>query len=196
MRIPSLSALVPRGPASGLLAVSACWLMLLCAAQAQGATQTTTPAGQPVGAGPVPSVAATLAQCVSATSAPQSERSATFSGEMTALPDSVRMAMRIDLQERLPGEELFHTVSAPGLGVWRSSEKKVKVYKSLQQVTNLSSPAVYRAVISFRWLNAKGHVTRHTERFTRRCAQPAVRPTVPPLTETSPPSSTEPTPVA
>ena len=42
----------------------------------------------------------------------QTERSATFAGEMTAIPGTARMAMRIDMQERLPGEALFHT-SAP-----------------------------------------------------------------------------------
>ena len=75
---------------------------------------------------------------------------------MTAIPGTARMAMRIDVQERMPGEALFHTVSAPGLGVWRGSDPKVKVYKYLKQVTNLSSPASYRALVRFRWLNAKG----------------------------------------
>ena len=79
--------------------------------------------------------AATVEQCV--TTGEQTDRSATFSGEMTAIAGTARMAMRIEVQERLPGEELFHTVSAPGLGVWRGSAPGVKIYQYVKQVTNL-----------------------------------------------------------
>jgi hypothetical protein len=122
---------------------------------------------------------ATLEQCVTAVA--QAERSATFAGEMTAIAGSARMLMRIDVQERLPAAALFRTVSAPGLGVWRGSDAGVKVYKSLKQVTNLSAPADYRAVVRFRWLNADGHLIRAAERRTAACVQPA-----PPLAPASP----------
>ena len=32
----------------------------------------------------------------------------------------------------------------------------VKIYQYVKQVTNLSSPAIYRALIRFHWLNNKG----------------------------------------
>ena len=64
--------------------------------------------------------------------------------------------MRIEVQERLPGEELFHTVSAPGLGVWRGSAPGVKIYQYVKQVTNLSSPAVYRALDSLSLAERQG----------------------------------------
>jgi hypothetical protein len=121
-----------------------------------------------------PVAAATVEQCV--TSVIQGERSATFSAEMTAIPRSARMAMRIDIQERMPGEALFHTISAPGLGVWRESDAGVKNYKYIKQVTNLSAPAFYRAAVSFRWLSAQDHTIRHGERHTPSCAQPATSP--------------------
>lgn len=108
------------------------------------------------------------------TSDVQAERSATFSGEITAIPGSAHMAMRIDVQERMPSETLFHTVTAPGLGVWRHSDPGVKSYKYLKQVTNLAAPAVYRATVRFRWLNANGHLIRRAERHTPACIQPAV----------------------
>jgi hypothetical protein len=114
---------------------------------------------------------ARLDQCVTAVL--QAERSATFSGEMTAIPGTVRMAMRIDVQERLPAEAAFHTIIAPGLGVWRASDQKVRVYRYLKQVTNLHSPASYRALVRFRWLTARGHVLRRAERLTAGCPQPA-----------------------
>jgi hypothetical protein len=162
-------------------------LALLLAARASAAStvtgassgsQVTSPAG-PGG------VSATLEECVTAVA--QSERAATFSGEMTAIAGTVRMSMRIDVEERVPGEAAFHAVSYPGLGVWRSADPKVKVYKYLKQVTNLSSPASYRGFVQFRWIGDKGHVIKRAERMTTRCLQPAV-PSEPP--EASEPSTT------
>ena len=107
-----------------------------------------------------------------------------------AVAGAARMAMRIDLQERAPDETEFHFVSASGLGVWRWADPKVKVYKYLKQVANLSSPASYRGVVRFRWLSAKGHVIKRAERVTARCLQPT--PATPP--EQTSPSSTSTTP--
>jgi hypothetical protein len=133
-----------------------------------------------------PSASATLQQCL--TSATQAERSATFEGEMNAIPGATRMEMRIDVLERMPGDLAYHTVSAPGLGVWRSSAPGVKSYAYLKQVTNLSAPAFYRGAVRFRWMSARGRLLKTTVLRTRRCEQPA------PLveTETPPPSATSP----
>jgi hypothetical protein len=157
--------------ASAPLAAAACSLALLCATP--GGASASAQGGQS-GADGGPQDSATLEQCV--TSVAQVERSATFAGEMTALAGTVRMAMRIEVQERVAGEALYHTVSAPGLGVWRESDVKVKIYKYLKRVTNLSSPASYRALVRFRWLGARGHVIRRAERVTSRCVQPAPPP--------------------
>lgn len=169
-----------------LLASLVCVLaLLLCAAQAPGAiAQTGGSASQPPAAPDAPSASATLGECTAAVE--QAERSATFSGEMTAIAGTVRMTMRIEVQERMPGEELFHTVSAPGLGVWRSSDPGVKVYKDLKQVTNLSAPAYYRAMVRFHWLNAMGDPIKRTERLTPRCVQPAPPPPETPALPSSP----------
>ena len=86
------------------------------------------------------------------------------------------MAMRIDVLERLPDELVFHTVTAPGLGVWHSSAPGVKVYKSLKQVTNLSAPAVYRGAVRFRWLNAKGRLLKSAELRTTEVRADVVPP--------------------
>jgi hypothetical protein len=117
-------------------------------------------------------VSATLEECVTAVA--QSERAATFSGEMTAIPGTVRMSIRIDVEERAPGEAGFHAVTYPGLGVWRSADPKVKTYKYLKQVTNLSSPASYRGFVQFRWTGDKGRTIKRAERMTLRCSQPAL----------------------
>ena len=121
-------------------------------------------------------MSATLEQCV--TSPEPAERSATFSGEMTAVPGTAKMGMRIEVLERQPGEAVFHTITAAGLGMWRTAVPGVKTYKYLKQVTNLAAPASYRAAIRFRWMNARGKVIRSAELRTPRCLQ-----TVPPVEE-------------
>jgi hypothetical protein len=175
---------------SSLLAC--CVLALLWAIPALAATAQVawTPlAAQTDAAG---GAAATVEQCV--TTGGQVDRAATFSAEMTAVTGTARMAMRIEVQERLPGEELFHTVSAPGLGVWRGSAPGVKIYQYVKQVTNLSFPANYRALVRFHWLNDKGYVIRRAERHTLQCVQPAAEvtptPVAPGMSTSSSPSST------
>jgi hypothetical protein len=120
---------------------------------------------------PVKLAAATLESCLTATL--QIERSATFTGEMSAIPGSARMLMRIDVQERGPEDVAFHTLSFPGIGTWLRAAPNVKTYKNLDRVTDLSAPANYRAAIRFRWLNAKGHLLKAEELHTARCEQPA-----------------------
>jgi hypothetical protein len=191
----SLSSALMRRALARLLAATICVLVLLGAAQASGkVAQPLGQAGAPVSSPTSGGVSATLEQCVTAVS--QSERSATFSGEMTAVAGTARMSMRIDVQERMPGEEAFHPVLVPGLSVWRASDPKVKLYKYLKQVTNLSSPASYRALVSFRWTNARGHVIKHAERLTAKCLQPASPPALTTPSPEAPPSSSATTPAS
>lgn len=92
---------------------------------------------------------------------------------MTAIAGTARMQMRVELQERIPGELQYRTVADPALGVWHGSTPGVKVFTHIQQVTNLSAPAFYRGVVRFRWLNAKGRTIKAQELSTARCEQPA-----------------------
>jgi hypothetical protein len=148
----------------------ACTLALLVCGQVAFAqvglrrALTTTP--------PEGTASVTLEQCVSSTV--QVERSATFTAEMTATTATRRMGMRIELQQRLRGEGEFHTMLAPGFGVWRASEPGVKIYKYVKQVTNLTAPAAYRAVVRFRWLGEKGRMLKRAELHTPRCLQPTL----------------------
>jgi hypothetical protein len=113
-----------------------------------------------------------LEQC--ATSTVQLERSATFVAQMTATNATQKMELRIELQQRLHGESEFHTLAAPGFGVWRVSEPGVKIYKYVKQVTNLDAPAAYRAIVRFRWMGERGRVLKHDELRTPRCIEPAL----------------------
>lgn len=143
------------------------------AAQTPGAVSSAGANASNASGGAVPpGTSATLQQCLA--TGGQSERSATLAGEMTAIAGTARMEMRINLVEKLPGELEYRVVSAPGLGTWRFSAPGVKLFTSINHVTNLSSPALYRGAIRFRWLNAKGHVIKVEELRTPRCEQPAV----------------------
>jgi hypothetical protein len=149
----------------------ACACALACAAPANTVAAKT-------GSGSAEDGLASVGECV--TSSTREQRSATFSGEMAAIPGTSRMAVKIEVQERVPEEALYHTIVAPGLGVWRGSDPKVKIYKYLKQVTNLAAPASYRALVRFRWLNGHGHVIKHTEHYTSHCVQPAPVPAAQP----------------
>jgi hypothetical protein len=121
---------------------------------------------------------ANLEECVS--SASQEGRAVTFAGEMSAIPGTARMEMRIDLLEHTADEAGYRRVTAPGLGVWRSSAPGVKTYRYLKQVTNLAAPASYRGSVRFRWENARGHQIATATLHTRACEQtPISAPTSP-----------------
>ncbi len=115
---------------------------------------------------------ATVEQCV--TSTVQSERSATFTAHMVAIPSTQRMQIKIQLQQRMHGETEYHTLTAPSLGVWHASEPGVRIDNYVQQVTNLAAPAAYRALVQFRWLSDKGHVLKRAELHTTHCLQPTL----------------------
>ena len=73
--------------------------------------------------------------------------------------------------------------------MWRGSAPGVKIYQYVKQVTNLSFPADYRALVRFHWLNGKGYVIRRAERHTLQCVQPAAEVTPTPVTPVTPGSS-------
>jgi hypothetical protein len=159
------------------LAAIACALMLPWVALTGSAYgQTAGSSGGQPGAGSSLD-SASLVRCL--TTGEPAERSATFAGEMTMIPGAARMSMRIELLERTTGEPGYHPVLAPGVGVWRTADPGVRSYRRLEQVTNLSAPAVYRALITFRWQGPHGRLLRRDERRTPRCVQPAPVPVSP-----------------
>ena len=120
-----------------------------------------------------PALSAGVEQCVTAPT--QAGRSVTFTGQMETVAGAHRMAIEIVVQEHTLEEEGFHTLTTAGLGSWQRSEAGVKIYKVRQAVTDLPAPAVFRAIVRYRWLNEKGQVIRHDERRTPICKQPGER---------------------
>jgi hypothetical protein len=162
-----------------LLAAAVCGLALLPAALAGSARGQSIAASADLLSGAASPDSASLVQCLTASG--PAERSATFAGEMTMVAGAMRMSMRIELLERTPAEMGYRAVAAPGLGVWRASDPGVGVYKYVKQVTNLSAPADYKGLVTFRWQGARGRTIKREERRTRRCSQPAPAASAPSL---------------
>ena len=122
-----------------------------------------------------PRASAQLDRCHPSLDAAQ--RYAAFSGAMRSLRGGQdRMDMRFDLFRRARGGVVFKRVAAPGLGVWNRANPGVGRFRFRQKVENLSPPAAYRAVVSFRWIGADGRVFARAQHVTLACAQPDLRP--------------------
>jgi hypothetical protein len=86
------------------------------------------------------------------------------------------MAMRFDLYERQPGSG-FARVSLPNWGVWeRTTKRNAPGFIFTKRVEQLAAPAAFRAVVSFRWYDAKGKLLRSARRTSDTCTQPDQRP--------------------
>jgi hypothetical protein len=123
----------------------------------------------------LPRASAQLDRCHASLDAAQ--RYAVFSGVMRSLrAGQDRMDMRFDLFRRAPGAFAFKRVAAPGLGVWKRADAGVGRLKFKQKVEALTAPAAYRAVVSFRWINANSRVFARAQHVTATCQQPDLRP--------------------
>src|SRR5437899_2348649 len=122
-----------------------------------------------------PRASAQLERCHPSLDAAQ--RYAVFSGVMRSLrAGQDRMEMRFDLFRRAASAFAFKRVAAPGLGVWNRADAGVGRFRFKQKVANLTAPAAYRAVVSFRWINAGGRVFARAQHVTPTCQQPDLRP--------------------
>lgn len=144
-------------------------LLLICLACALAAAVVV-----PAATGATPRARTAVDRCHAALRS--AERYAVFSGTMRSLRQGTdRMHMRFELFQRDQGKTAFKRVAAPGLGVWNPADHGVRRFRFRQKVANLSAPASYRAVVSFRWTNAGGHVFSRTSRLTPVCFQRDLR---------------------
>jgi hypothetical protein len=125
-------------------------------------------AAAPAAADAAPRLRATLATCAPGV--------AEFRAAMPAIPGSVRLAMRFDLQSRAPDGGLWQRVVAPGFGTWIRSEPRRAGLVYAKRVEGLGAPMAYRSVVRFRWLGEEGEVLRSARRTTRACEQDDPRP--------------------
>ena len=125
---------------------------------------------------PAPSLSAKVAMCT--TGVGDDERAAAFTASMPAAAGTKRMQMRFLLTERLgtSAKAPYKKLTVPSWGGWETSDPGKRGFVFTKRIEALVAPAAYRAVVSFRWLDAKGHVQRTTTRTTPACAVPDPRP--------------------
>ena len=121
-----------------------------------------------------PVVTAKLAACHVSTD--RAGRYAVFSGSVTALPGTKRMWMRFDLQDRIPPSTAFSSVTVPKWGKWEKSRARVPAFVFTRRVDGLAAPGAYRAVLRFRWYDAKGRLQHRARKVTAACNEPDLRP--------------------
>jgi CARDB len=98
------------------------------------------------------------------------ERVATFRAGMRQTAGSARLSMRFYLQESVVGGR-YHSISAPGLGVWRKSRPGVGAFAYRQKVKALAEGSSYRVSVSYRWQDGKGTVVKTARRRSPACRQ-------------------------
>jgi hypothetical protein len=112
------------------------------------------------------------------TGADDASRAAAFTGAMPAAAQTKRMQMRFVLLQRkgVGPKGTFKKIAVPGWAGWVKSDPDRQGLVFTKRVEALTAPAGYRAVITFRWVDGKGHVQRTTTRTTPVCEQPDPRP--------------------
>ena len=101
---------------------------------------------------------------------------AMFSGRVSAYRRSAKMQMRFTLQALTPDEPSWRKVDALGFGEWITVPSGFKKYTYDKTVQGLLAPASYRAVVHFRWRDARGKLIRSERAVSGVCRQPDSRP--------------------
>jgi hypothetical protein len=103
------------------------------------------------------------------------DRAAEFEARMDKVAGSARMKLRFALEARKPGKT-WRRVAAPELGSWRTADPATTRFISSRRVTALVGPAAYRALVRFRWVDARGRTVASALAHSRPCHQPDHRP--------------------
>jgi hypothetical protein len=98
------------------------------------------------------------------------ERFAVFRAGMRQLPGSARLSVRFSLYESVAGGR-YHSVNAPGLGVWRRSRLGVGAFAYRQKVRALADGSAYRVGVAYRWQDASGATVKTAQRRSKPCRQ-------------------------
>jgi hypothetical protein len=104
------------------------------------------------------------------------ERTATFEARMRAARGSERMQVRFSLQVREDPLRGWRRISAEGFDTWLTSLPDVRRYSYEKTLVNLASPAAYRTIVRFRWLDADGEIVKSARITSAACRQPDMRP--------------------
>ena len=125
---------------------------------------------------PAAAAAAAGPASVALTACVPDERAVEFEARMDKVAGSARMKLKFALQARKPGRRAWRRVAAPELGGWRTAAPATTRFISSRRVTALVGPAAYRALVRFRWVDARGRTVAHGLALSRSCHQPDHRP--------------------
>jgi CARDB len=103
------------------------------------------------------------------------DRAATFTASMPALSGTKRMMVRFALLQRRGSLGPFVPVAVPDWG-WQRSDPGRPGFVFTERIDGLMTPAGYRATVTFRWYDRRGHLQRQVRRTTGTCEQPDPRP--------------------
>src|SRR3954471_24048015 len=108
------------------------------------------------------------------TSCDKQLRTATFEGRMSALRRT-KMQLRFTLQASTPDAPRWRRIVAPGFDTWITAPAGYGRYTYDKTVEDLLAPASYRAVVHFRWKDARGRVVHAEKSTSAACKQPDSR---------------------
>jgi CARDB protein len=101
-----------------------------------------------------------------------SDRNATFLGRMDTVPGASKMAIRVQLFEKLGRGNTWSKLDVPALRPWHTSQPGVQRFAWKQTVDNLRAGGAYRARVVYRWLSPAGAVIAAGQRATPACKGP------------------------
>jgi hypothetical protein len=101
-----------------------------------------------------------------------SDRNATFLGRMDTIPGVSKMAIRVQLFEKLGRADSWGKLDVPALRQWHTSQTGVQRFAWKQTVDNLRVGGAYRARVVYRWLSPAGAVVASGQRDTPACKGP------------------------
>jgi CARDB len=104
------------------------------------------------------------------------DRAAEFEARMGKVEDAAKLRMRFTLQARKPGKKAYRRVAAPGFGGWTTADPGTSRYVFTRRVEGLLGPARYRAMVRFKWVDARGKTILSARKFSKACRQPDHRP--------------------
>ena len=104
------------------------------------------------------------------------DRAAEFEARMGQVDDAAKLKMRFTLQARKPGKKAYRRVAAPGFSDWTTADPGTSRYVFTRRVEGLIGPARYRAMVRFKWLDARGKTILSARRYSKVCRQPDHRP--------------------
>jgi hypothetical protein len=102
---------------------------------------------------------------------------------MRPLTGTQRMAMRVQLLQKLAGAATFTPLQGSGLGVWQYPTDPPTLgqnpndrWVAYHPVAELPAPATYRYEVQFRWIGDHDRTLGSATRYSKSCFQPELRP--------------------